>query len=67
MLDQSGLDLRCGESVPGDVDNIVHTSPDPVVAFMISSCAVASKLTYVSSRITKMKTRADLHSNPCTR
>ena len=66
MLDKSGLDLRRGESVPGYVDNIVHTSPDPVVAFVISASAVASELTYVS-RITKRKNWSNLHSSPCTR
>ena len=58
MLDESGLDLRCGKSVPRDVDNIIHTAPDPVVTFMISASAVASELQHVS-RVTTMKTRAD--------
>ena len=56
MLKKSGLDLRCGESVPGDVNNIVHTAPDPVVAFMIPASAVASELQNMS-RMTKMKNR----------
>ena len=48
MLDESGLDLRCGESVPGDIDNIVYTTPNPVVAFMISASAVTCELQRVS-------------------
>ena len=48
MLDKSGLDLRCGKSVPGHVNNIVDTAPDPVVAFMISASAIAGELQHVN-------------------
>ena len=55
MLNKSGLDLRCGESVSGDIHNIIHTTSNPVVAFMISASAVASELQDVS-RAAKTKT-----------
>ena len=54
MLEKSGLDLRCGKSVPRDVNNIVYTASDPVVAFMIPASAVASELQHVS-RIKRIK------------
>ena len=66
MLNQSGLDLRRGESVPGDVDDIIHTAPDPVVAIMIRAGAVASELQQVRRRTT-MKTQAHLYNNPYIR
>jgi hypothetical protein len=44
MLDERCLDLSSRQSVAGDVDNIIDTSPDPVVTFVITPSAVSSEL-----------------------
>lgn len=66
MLDEGCLDLRCGESVPGNVDNIVHAASDPVIAFMIPASTVTSELRHVS-RIKSRSNHADSHNSPCIR
>ena len=63
MLDESSLNLRCGKSMPRDVDDIVYTAPNPIVAFMISASAVTSELYYVS-RKARTKLRADSRNSP---
>jgi hypothetical protein len=44
MLDERCLDLSSRQSVTGDVDNIINTSPDPVVTFVVTPSAVSSEL-----------------------
>ncbi len=44
MLDEGGLDFGRGQSVARDVDNVVNTATDPVVAFMIAAGSVTSEL-----------------------
>ena len=44
VLDEGGFDLGGREAVAGDVDDVVDTPADPVVAFVVAACAVASEL-----------------------
>lgn len=44
VLNESGLDLGGGETVTGDVDDVVDASADPVVAVMVTSGSVTSEL-----------------------
>jgi hypothetical protein len=48
VLDQCGFDLGSRETVTGNIDDIVDTSSDPVVAFVITSCSVTRELRNVS-------------------
>jgi hypothetical protein len=49
MLDERCLDLGSGQSVTGDVDNVVDTSSDPVVALVVTSGTVSSELCMLES------------------
>lgn len=44
MLDQGGLDLSGGQTVAGDVDNVVDTAADPVKALVVSASTITGKL-----------------------
>lgn len=44
VLNESGFDLGGGEAVTGDVDDVVDTSADPVVAVVVTSGSVACEL-----------------------
>lgn len=44
VLDERGFDLGGGEAVAGDVDDVVDTSADPVVAVVVTSGSVAGEL-----------------------
>jgi hypothetical protein len=44
MLDQGGFDFGGGQTVTGDVDNIVNSASDPVVSFMITSGSITGEL-----------------------
>jgi hypothetical protein len=44
VLDQSGLDLSSGQTVTGNVDNVVDTATDPVVALVVAGSTVASEV-----------------------
>lgn len=44
MLDQCGFDLGSGKSMTRDVDNVIDTTSDPVVAFVVTTCSVAREL-----------------------
>ena len=44
VLNQRCLDFGCGQSVAGDVDNVINTALDPVVSLEISSGTISSKL-----------------------
>ena len=44
MLDKSGLDLCRRKPVAGDVDHIVDTSANPIVALVITACAISREL-----------------------
>lgn len=44
VLDERGFDLGGGETVAGDVDDVVDTSADPVVAVVVTSGSVACEL-----------------------
>lgn len=44
VLNERGLDLGGGQAVTGDVDDIVDTSADPVVAVVVTSGSVTCEL-----------------------
>jgi hypothetical protein len=44
VLDERGLDLSGGQTVTGDVDDVVDTSADPVVAVVVTSGSVTCEL-----------------------
>ena len=46
ILDESSFDFRSGEAVTTDIDDIVDTSSDPVVSFMITSSSIARELSW---------------------
>lgn len=52
MLDECGLNLRGGQSVPGDVDDVIDPATDPVVAFMITPGTISGELISVRYIIT---------------
>lgn len=52
MLNKGGLNLRGGESMPGDVDDVIDTATDPVVAFMITPGTISGELISVRNRMT---------------
>lgn len=55
VLDQGGFDLGGGQAVSTDVDNIVNTASDPVVAFVITSSSVTGELPIISTENPKMR------------
>ena len=44
MLEQRGFNLSCGQTMPRDIDNIIHPPTDPVVALVIAGSAIAREL-----------------------
>lgn len=46
VLDECGFDLGGGETVAGDVDDVVDAAADPVVAFVVATRAIARELQY---------------------
>jgi hypothetical protein len=44
ILDQRRFDLSSGETVTGNIDDIIDTSSDPVVALVIAACSVTREL-----------------------
>jgi hypothetical protein len=44
VLNERGLDLGSGQTVTGDVDDIVDTSADPVVTVVVTSCSISGEL-----------------------
>jgi hypothetical protein len=44
MLDERSLNLRRRQSMPRDIDDIVHASSDPVVAFVVAPSTVSGEL-----------------------
>ena len=44
MLDERCLNLSSRQSVAGNVDNIIDTSPNPVVTLVITSSTISSEL-----------------------
>jgi hypothetical protein len=48
ILNQRSFDFGCGETVTGNVDDIIDTTSDPVVAFVVTSCSIAGELGVVS-------------------
>jgi len=44
VLDECGFDFGGRQSMPGDIDDVVDTTADPVIAFMIATSAVAREL-----------------------
>lgn len=44
MLNQCSLDLRGGQTVTTDVDNVVNAAPDPVEALMVPASAITGEL-----------------------
>lgn len=48
MLDQSSFNFGSRETMTADVDDIVDSSSDPVIAFVVPSCSVARELQDIS-------------------
>ena len=44
MLDQGSLNLGSGQAVTGNVDNVIDTAADPVVALVVTSSTVTSEV-----------------------
>lgn len=44
MLNKSSLNLSGRETVARDVNNVIHTASDPVVAVVIATSAISSEL-----------------------
>jgi hypothetical protein len=44
VLDKGSLDLGGGQTVSRDVDNIVNTTADPVVAIVVTTGTISSEL-----------------------
>lgn len=44
VLDEGGLDLGCGETVAGDVDDVVDAAANPVEAFVVASSTITGEL-----------------------
>ena len=51
MLDQSSFNFGSRETMTADVDDIVDSSSDPVIAFVVPSCPVARELQHISEWI----------------
>ncbi len=66
MFDESCFDFCGGQTVTTDIDNIVDTAADPVVAFMITSSSVTGKLSLVSNEPPQV-TYVHLRSSPYKR
>lgn len=49
MLNESGFNLSGGETVTRDVNDIVDTATDPVVAVLVTASTVTSELRDVSN------------------
>lgn len=49
VLKQSGFDFSSGQTVPRDVDNIIDTATDPVVAVLVTTSTVTSELQKLAS------------------
>ena len=58
VLDKCGFDFGGGETVTGDVDDVVDAAADPVVAFVIAPRAIAREL--------QNRASASLYSAMCT-
>ena len=71
MLDQCSFNFGSGETMPRDVDDVINTTSDPVVAFVVTSSSVARELGNVSgwlrSTIQAVDSRSILyrHSSRC--
>ena len=52
VLDQGGFDFGGGETVTGNVDDIIDTATDPVVALVITGGTIASELGFLLSACT---------------
>jgi hypothetical protein len=44
VLDKSGFDFRGGQTMAGYVDNIIDTTSDPVVTFVVTTSTVTGEL-----------------------
>jgi hypothetical protein len=45
VLQKSGLNLGGGQTVAGDVDDIVNTATDPVVTVVVTASTISGELT----------------------
>ena len=50
MFDERCFDLSSGQPVAGDVDDIVDSSPNPVVALVVTCGAISSELSMLDVR-----------------
>ena len=41
MQSQRALDLSCANSVTADIDDVIHSACDPVVAVLVPSAAIS--------------------------
>jgi hypothetical protein len=64
VFDECGFDFGGGETVAGYVYDVVYAATDPVVAFVVSTCAVAGELEDVSAIRRYLEYS---RSSPCTR
>jgi len=48
VLNQGGFDFGGGETVAGDIDDVVDTASDPVVALVVTASSVTSELGSIS-------------------
>ena len=44
VLDEGGFDFGCGQTMAGNVHDVVDTAADPVVSLVISCCTVSSEV-----------------------
>jgi hypothetical protein len=51
VLDESGFDFGGGETMAGDVDDVVDAAADPVVTLVVTSSSVTCELWKVSEYI----------------
>lgn len=65
MLDQCSFNFGSGKTMPRDVDDVINTTSDPVVAFVVTSSSVARELGKVSGWLRSTNQVVDSHSIPC--
>lgn len=51
VLEESGLDLGGGQTVAGDVHNVVDTATDPVISVVVTTGTISSELLWSASGV----------------
>lgn len=68
VLQESSLNLSCGQTVTRNVDDIVNTATDPVVTIVIATSTITSELKgHQQMRYKIGRKGKDSRSIPCTR